>query len=103
MATHSSILALRIPWTEEPDRLQSIESQRVGHDWSDLAVMHISPSIKKVNVLASQVVLVVKTLPANAGDIRDAGLTPGTGRSPGEGNGNLLQDSGLENPMDRRV
>ena len=103
MATHSSILALRIPWTEEPDRLQSIESQRVGRDWSDLAVMHISPSIKKVNVLASQVVLVVKTLPANAGDIRDAGLTPGTGRSPGEGNGNLLQDSGLENPMDRRV
>ena len=33
MATHSSILALRIPWTEEPGRLQSMESQRVGHDW----------------------------------------------------------------------
>ena len=32
MATHSSILAWRIPWTEEPDGLQSIESQRVGHD-----------------------------------------------------------------------
>ena len=31
MATHSSILAWRIPWTEEPGRLQSIESQRVGH------------------------------------------------------------------------
>ena len=31
-ATHSSILAWRIPWTEEPDRLQSIGSQRVGHD-----------------------------------------------------------------------
>ena len=32
MATHSSILAWRIPWTEEPGRLQSMESQRVGHD-----------------------------------------------------------------------
>ena len=32
MATHSSILAWEIPWTEEPGRLQSIESQRVGHD-----------------------------------------------------------------------
>ena len=37
MATYSSILAWRIPWTEEPDRLQSIGSQRVRHDWSDLA------------------------------------------------------------------
>ena len=32
MATHSSNLAWKIPWTEEPDRLQSMESQRVGHD-----------------------------------------------------------------------
>ena len=32
MATHSSILAWRIPWTEEPGRLQSMESQRVGHE-----------------------------------------------------------------------
>ena len=32
MATHSSILSWRIPWTEEPCRLQSMESQRVGHD-----------------------------------------------------------------------
>ena len=32
MATHSSILAWRISWTEEPSRLQSMESQRVGHD-----------------------------------------------------------------------
>ena len=35
MATHSSILAWRIPWTEEPGGLQSMGSQRVGHDWSD--------------------------------------------------------------------
>ena len=32
LATHSNILALRIPWTEEPNRLQSMGSQRVGHD-----------------------------------------------------------------------
>ena len=42
-----------------------------------------------------------KNLPANAGDSRDAGLIPGSGRSPGGGNGNLLQYSFLENPMDR--
>ena len=35
MATHSSILACEIPWTEEPGGLQSIGSQRVGHDLSD--------------------------------------------------------------------
>ena len=49
----------------------------------------------------SQMVLVVKNLPANAGDIRDAGLTPGLGKSPGGGRGNPLQYSCLENPMDR--
>ena len=43
----------------------------------------------------------VKTLPDNIGDTRDAGSIPGSGRSPGEGNGNLLQYSCLENPMDR--
>ena len=50
---------------------------------------------------ASQVVLVVKFLPANAGDIRDVGSIPGWGGSPGGGHGNLLQYSCLENPMDR--
>ena len=43
----------------------------------------------------------VKNLPANAGDIRDVGLTPGWGRSPGGGHGNPLQYSCLENPIDR--
>ena len=47
--------------------------------------------------------LVVKNLPANAGDSRDAGLIPGSGRSSGAGNGNLLQYSCLENPMDREA
>ena len=45
---------------------------------------------------------VVKNPPANAGDIRDVGSIPGSGRSPGEGNGKrTLQDPCLKNPMDR--
>ena len=43
----------------------------------------------------------VKNLPANAGDIRDAGLIPRSGRSPGGGHGNSHQYSCLENPVDR--
>ena len=43
---------------------------------------------------------VVKNLPANAGDTRDASLIPGSGRCPGGGNGNPLQYSCLENSMD---
>ena len=46
-------------------------------------------------------VLVAKNPPANAGDARDSGLTPGSGRSPGGGNGNPLQYSCLENSLDR--
>ena len=44
---------------------------------------------------------VVKNLSASAGDTRDMSLNPGSGRSPGVGNGNLLQDSCLENSMDK--
>ena len=47
---------------------------------------------------ASQVALVEKNLPANAGDIRDMGLIPGLGRSPGGGHGNPLEYSCVENP-----
>ena len=43
----------------------------------------------------------LKNLPANAGNVRDAGSIPGLGRSPGAGNGNPLQCSCVENPMDR--
>ena len=48
-----------------------------------------------------KVVLVVKNPPAQAGDMRDTGSIPGSGRSPGGGHGNPLQYSCLENPMDR--
>ena len=50
---------------------------------------------------ASQVVLVIKNPVANAGEIKDASSVPGSGSSPGEGHGNLLQYSCLENPMER--
>ena len=46
-------------------------------------------------------VFVVKNLSANVGDIKDVGCIPGSGRSPGGGNGKLLQYSCLGNPIDR--
>ena len=52
--------------------------------------------------LTSQVVLVVKNPPANAGDMRNLDLIPGLGRSPGGGHGNSLQYSCLENPHGER-
>ena len=89
MATHSSNLAWEIPWSEDPGGLQSMGLQRVRQD---LVTEHTAC----VNFLfpgGSE----VKNLPANAGDL---GLIPGSGRSPGEGNGNPLQCSCLENPRD---
>ena len=50
---------------------------------------------------ASQMALVVKNPPANAGDLRNTGSIPGSGRFPGKGHGNPHQYSCLENPMDR--
>ena len=52
-------------------------------------------------IWASDLVLVVKNLPTSAGDIRDMGLIPGSGRSPGGGHGNPLQYSYPENPVNR--
>ena len=50
---------------------------------------------------ASKVALVIKNLPAKAGDVREASVIPGSGRSSGGGRGNPLQYSCLENTMDR--
>ena len=55
----------------------------------------------RIMTKASQVTLVVKNSPANAGDIRGTNLIPGSGRAPGGRHGNPLQYSCLENPMDR--
>ena len=68
---------------------------------SDHLVALIQFGQLSIVVWASQAVLVVKHAPANAGDVRDAGLIPGSGRSPGEGHGNPLQYPQLENPMDK--
>ena len=48
MASHSSILAWRIPWTEKPGGLQSVGSQTVGHNWSDLACVHYLKTLNLV-------------------------------------------------------
>ena len=55
LGTYSSIFAWRIPWTEEPGRLQSIGSQRVGHDWSDLAcTLHSGSTSSPSSILVHQ-------------------------------------------------
>ena len=87
--TVHTILAWRIPRTEEPGRPQSMGSQESDTTWR-LNYHHLK--------WASPVTQTAKNLPANAGD---PGLIPGLGRSPGEGNGNSLQYSCLENSMDR--
>ena len=51
MATHSSTLAWKIPWTEEPVRLQSMGSQRVGHDWAT-SLFHFNPVTAQVSLFA---------------------------------------------------
>ena len=89
MATHSSTLAWKMPWMEEPGRLQSMGSQRVRHDWA--TSLH---KIKDFNGGSAE-----KNPPANAGD---RGSIPESGRSPRRRNGNPLQYSCLANPMDRR-
>ena len=54
-----------------------------------------------VRMGASQMVLVVKNLPTNAGELKEVSLIPQSGRSPEGGNGSPLQNSCLENPIDR--
>ena len=65
--------------------------------WSPPSVSWLEPG----HLLSFLGALVVKNPPANTGNIRDMSLVPGSGRSPGRGHGNPLQDSCLENPMDR--
>ena len=91
MATHSSVLAWRIPGTGETGGLPSMGSHRVGHDWSDSAAAAIT-----YNGLPWW--FSGKESACNAGD---TGSIPGSGRSPGEENGNKRQHSCLGKSMDR--
>ena len=75
-------------------------SQRDSHVvW--ILYSHWGPEIRADKFQASQMVLVVKNLPASAGDVRDVGSIPRLGRSPGGENGNPLQYPCLGNHMDR--
>ena len=67
----------------------------------DCVVHGVSKSRTQLSDFHFQMTLVVKNLPANAGDIRDVGLISGLGRFPGGGHENPLWYSFLENPMDR--
>ena len=81
MATHQSILAWRIPWTEGPSRLQSMGSQRVGHDSATNTRTHTHIHQSSPRFLDSSV---SKESACNAGD---PGSVPGSRRSAGEGIG----------------
>ena len=67
----------------------------------DLYMVQARVGVDSPYLRASQVVLMVKNPPANAGDMRDAGSIPGSGRSPGRGHSDAFQYPCLENPMDR--
>ena len=62
MATHSSVLAYRIPWIEEPGGLQPIGIQRARHDWSDLARTNESRPVVNVKALVEMIEKVIKYL-----------------------------------------
>ena len=70
--------------------------------WASSHVDHLYVFFGKCLFRTSQVELVVKNLPASAGDLRDIDLIPGLGRSPGGGHGNQLQYSCLESPHGQR-
>ena len=88
MATHSSVVGWRLPWTEEPGGLQSMGLNKSDTTYYYFNLFKRDASARKESA-------------CNAGDTGDTSLTPGSGRSPGGGNGNLLQHSCLENPMHR--
>ena len=97
MATHSSVLAWRIQGMGEPGGLPSISaSQAHGSQERTWGKDHFHPSIPSDWGFRGS--LAGKESACKAGDL---GSIPGLGRFPGEGNGNLLQYSGLENSMDR--
>ena len=73
----------------------------MGEELPDLCIFLKFVKQKINKNMITQVMLVVQNLPASAGDLRDMGSIPGSGRFPGGGHGNPLQYSCLENPMER--
>ena len=103
MAVHSSVLAWRIPGMGEPGGLPSMGLHRVRHNWSNLAAAAAAILTQEAGRpfgTASQK-RAMSDGKASAYNSGDLGSIPGLARSPGEGNGNPLQYSCLENPMDR--
>ena len=89
MASHSSILAWKIPWMEEPGRLQSMGSQRVGHDWAT-SLSHIYLGFPGGSDSTESA--------WNAGDL---GLIPGLGRSLEKSMATHSSILAWRDPMDR--
>ena len=80
----------------------NLQCFRCTAKWFNYTYVHIHIYICiHIHIQASQMALVVKNLPANTGDATDVGPVPGSGRSPGEGNGNPLQYPCLGNSMNR--
>jgi hypothetical protein len=84
MATHSSILAWSISWTEDPSGLQSMGSSRVGHDCETNILKKISAKYVHLGFPGGS------DGKESACIVRDLDSIPRSGRSPGEGNGNSL-------------
>ena len=120
MATHSSVLAWRIPGTEEPGGLPSMGSHRVGHDWSDLAAAAAAvPNSGKKRLRHLKYLLrggEKRGFPGSASGkeptcqcrrykrhIRDMGSIPWLVWYPGRGHGSPLQYPCLENPVNREA
>ena len=133
LATHSSVLAWRIPWTEEPGgpwggkesgTTERLPDETVTCSWGERATRHaFSCVLREVTFDPSPSFLPLFTFGCvgssllspshlqgfpggsdskeSACSARDLGSIPGSGRSPGEGNGNPLQNPCLENSMDR--
>ena len=115
MATYSNVLAWRIPGTVEPGGLPSMRSHRVGYDWSDLGVAAKQKSLRGIIFLSDNYKW-ISILNGFLGGSRHRESTCqwrrckrwefdpwGLGRSPGEGNGNPLKYSCLENSMHREA
>ena len=110
MASHSTTLAWKIPWTEEPGRLQSMGSRRVRHDWATSLSLFtfMQEMATHSSVLAWRIPGMEEPggLPSIGShrvrhDWSDLAAAAAAFFISGEGNGNPLQYSCLANPMDR--